>query len=214
MLLEPALQDNVLLPEWFTKYINNVGNANEFKSIIRNVLVPGGTSGLLHCSESDGRRLRHGKDSMRSDEIKYKKTWKRPQNAVCWNNLKLAQEKSLQFYQSRSHAVVLYNTPLAACIEKAVCMKTQDDLHQKVRLTPRVPRFVLKSHSQYGPQDPQSQEARSSWEPSSDSKSYGEICNNTGLQNIWSTSFCSRAARHNTREQGQEVDREVREPHT
>ena len=37
----------------------------------------------------------------------------------------------------------------------------------------------LKSNSQYGPQDPQSQEARSSWEPSSDSKSYGETCNNT-----------------------------------
>ena len=58
-------------------------------------------------------------------------------------------------------------------------MKTQDELHQKVSLTPRVPRVVLKSNSQFGPQDPQSQEARSSWEPSSDPKSYGEICNNT-----------------------------------
>ena len=33
--------------------------------------------------------------------------------------LKLAQEKGLQVYQTRSHAVVLYNTLLAACIEKA-----------------------------------------------------------------------------------------------
>ena len=31
-------------------------------------------------------------------------------------------------------------------------------------------------------------------------------------QNIWSTSFCSRTAEYNTWEQGQEVDREVREP--
>ena len=46
-------------------------------------------------------------------------------------------------------------------------------------LTPRVPRVVLKSNSQYGRQDPQSQEARSSWEASSDSKSYWEIWNNT-----------------------------------
>ena len=33
-----------------------------------------------------------------------------------------------------------------------------------------------------------------------------------GLQNFWCTSFCSRAAGYNTWEQGQEVDREVREP--
>ena len=38
-------------------------------------------------------------------------------------NVKLAQEKGLQFYQTRSHAVVLYNTLPAACIEKADCVK-------------------------------------------------------------------------------------------
>ena len=65
------------------------------------------------------------------------------------------RERELQFYQTRSHAVVLYNTLLAACIEKAVCMKTTDELYQKVRLTPRVPRVVLKSNSQDGVQDPQ-----------------------------------------------------------
>ena len=89
------------------------------------------------------------------------------------------QEKGLHFYQRWSHAVVLYNTLPAACIEKAVCMKTQDELYQKVRLTPRVPRVVVKSNSQCGQQDPQNQDARSSWDRSSDSKSYWEICNNT-----------------------------------
>ena len=48
-----------------------------------------------------------------------------------------------------------------------------------MRLTPRVPRVVLESNSQYGQHDPQSQEARSSWEPSSDSKRYGDTCSNT-----------------------------------
>ena len=46
----------------------------------------------------------------------------------------------------------------AACTEKAVCMKTQDEVYQKVRLTPRVPRVVLKSNSHYGLQDPQNQD--------------------------------------------------------
>ena len=52
---------------------------------------------------------------------------------------------------------------IAACIEKAVCMNTQDELYRKVRLTPRLPRVVLKSNSQCGLQDLQGQEARSSW---------------------------------------------------
>ena len=58
-------------------------------------------------------------------------------------------------------------------------MKTVDEIYQKVRFTPRVPRVVLNSNSQKGLQDPQNQDARSSWEPSGDSKSYGEICNST-----------------------------------
>ena len=105
----------------------------------------------------------------------YKNTWKRFQNTVFWCNLKLAQERVLQFYQTRSRAVVLCNTLPAACIEKAVCMKTQDEFCQKVRLTPRVPRVVLKPNSQNGLQDPQNQDARPSWEPSSDSKSRGHL---------------------------------------
>ena len=97
---------------------------------------------------------------------------------VFWCNLKLAQERGSHFYQTRSHAVVLYNTLPTACIEKAVCMKIQEELYQKVRLTSRLPRVELKSNSQSGQQDQPDQEARSSWETSSDSKSFGETWNN------------------------------------
>ena len=38
---------------------------------------------------------------------------------------------------------------------------------------------VEKSNSQHGLQDPQNQDARSSWEPSSDLNSYEETCNRT-----------------------------------
>ena len=31
-------------------------------------------------------------------------TWKRLQNTLCWRNLKLVQEKGLQFCQTRSHS--------------------------------------------------------------------------------------------------------------
>ena len=102
------------------------------------------------------------------------------QNIVFWCNLKLAKERGLQFYQTWSHAVFLYDRLPAACFEKAVCRKTSDELYQKVRLTPRVTRVVLKSNSQCMVcKIHKKQGARSSWEPSSDSNSYGETCNRT-----------------------------------
>ena len=148
-----------------------------------------------------------GRNSLRSDKNQGSCHTRILGNAskhtVLWCNLKLVQARDLQFYQTRSHGVVFYNTLLVACIEKAVCMKTTEELYQKVRLTPRVPRVVLKSNSQYGLQDPQNQDERSSWDQSSDSKSYGETCSNTVDPRI---SFCSRAAENNTREQSQKVN--------
>ena len=42
--IDPELQDTVLLPEGFTEYIYNVGNASEMNSIIRSWLISGGRS--------------------------------------------------------------------------------------------------------------------------------------------------------------------------
>ena len=74
---DPALQDNVLLPEDFTKYIYHVGNVSEIHSIIRSGLFPGGRSPkkgqavrVFHCSEPDGRRAKHGRNSMRLGQAK------------------------------------------------------------------------------------------------------------------------------------------------
>ena len=43
-LVDPALQDNVLLPEDFTEYIYHIGSVSEIHSIIRSGLIPGGGS--------------------------------------------------------------------------------------------------------------------------------------------------------------------------
>ena len=56
-------------------------------------------------------------------------------------------------------------------------MKTNEVPHQKVRLTPRLPRVVLKANSHSGHQDQRDQEARSSWDPPSE-RSYRETWNN------------------------------------
>ena len=74
------------------------------------------------------------------------------------------------FYQTRSHAIVLNDTLPAVCIEKVVCMKTKDELYQKVRLTPRVPRVVLKSNSRISYDQPSGSE--SPWETGSNTVDY------------------------------------------
>ena len=61
----------------------------------------------------------------------YKNTWKRFRNTVHWCNLLPARERGMRFYQTRSNAVVLYDTLPAEFIEKAVCMKTGEQLYQR-----------------------------------------------------------------------------------
>ena len=66
----------------------------------------------------------------------------------------------------------------AEFIEKAICMKTKDQLYQRESVILR-PRLVLKAYSQCGSQDRLVQEARSSWESQQDAERYGETRSNT-----------------------------------
>ena len=52
------------------------------------------------------------------------KTWKRHQDTVYWVDIQLAQRKGLKFYQTRSNAIILYDTPPAHCIPKVVVMES------------------------------------------------------------------------------------------
>ena len=59
------------------------------------------------------------------------KAWKKHQNTVCWVDIKLAQKKGLKFYQTRSNAIILYNTLPAYCIPKVVRMETGEIIYEK-----------------------------------------------------------------------------------
>ena len=43
-LVDPTLQDNVLMPDDFTEYIYHIGNGHEMHSIVKSGLTPGGRS--------------------------------------------------------------------------------------------------------------------------------------------------------------------------
>ena len=188
ILLILQLQDNVLLPEGVTEYIYLVGkkrNAfNNYKWIDpgRKKSQRGRKSVFftLVSPMDDDKGMEETPCDLTMPRIApYKNTWRPYQNTVYWYNLMLVQKRGLQFYQTRSHAIVPYNTLPVICIEKAVRMKTKEEGYLKVCLTPRLPRAVLKPNSRSSQQDQQEQDARSSCVHPCGSKGSGETwCNN------------------------------------
>ena len=51
----------------------------------------------------------------------------------------LAQRKGLKFYQTRSSAVILYDTLPAYCISKKIVMESEEIIYQKVYVSPQPP---------------------------------------------------------------------------
>ena len=67
------------------------------------------------------------------------KAWRRHQDAVCWVDINLALKKGLQFYQTRSNAIILHETLPAYGIPKVVRMETGEVIYEKVYASPRPP---------------------------------------------------------------------------
>ena len=56
----------------------------------------------------------------------YKQKWKVHQDTEYWVDIQLAQRKGLKFYQTRSNAIILYDTLPAYCISKVVVMNSEE----------------------------------------------------------------------------------------
>ena len=50
--------------------------------------------------------------------------WKRHQDTVYWIDIQLAQQKGFKFYQTRSNAIILYDTLPAYCIPKVIMIES------------------------------------------------------------------------------------------
>ena len=61
----------------------------------------------------------------------------------------LAQRKGLKFYQTRSNAVILYDTLPAYRISKAIVMKSEEIKNQKVYVSPRPPPTISYKDNWY-----------------------------------------------------------------
>ena len=139
-LIDPALQDNVVIQSGILQHINHNGCAFNLHSIINNGLIPGGQNSSKRRTEFflpiDPRDEEH-KDPETIDlnvprHAQYlHNAWKKHQDAEYCVDINLAIRKGLTFYQTRSNAIILQETLPAYCIPKVVRLKTGEVSHTK-----------------------------------------------------------------------------------
>ena len=153
-LIDPTLQDNVIIQSNFFQYIYHVGCAINLHSIISSGLILGGQN--LSKRQTVFFLLVDPMDTNHKDpdtidlsvprHAQYMhKAWKKHQNTVYWVDINLAMRKGLKFYQTRPNAIILHETLPAYCIPKVVPMETGEVIYEKVFASPRPPpKFFLK----------------------------------------------------------------------
>ena len=72
--------------------------------------------------------------------------WKTHQNTVYWVYINLALKKGLNFFQTRSNAIILHETLPACCSPKVVRLETGEVKYEKVYASPRSPPKISLKH--------------------------------------------------------------------
>ena len=154
-LIDPSLQDNVVVPSRVFQHIYHVGCAFNLHSIIN--------SGLISAGQNSSKRqtvfflLVDPMDKSHKDpkvidlnvprHAQYlHNAWERHQDAVYWVDSNLAIRKGLTLYQTRSNAIILQEILPAYCIPKVVRLKTGEVLCEKVYMPPRPPPKISLRH--------------------------------------------------------------------
>ena len=154
-LIDPTLQDNVLIGPGIFPYIYHVGSTFNLYSILSNGLIPGGqnlsrrqTVFLLPVDpRSESHRDPEYIDFSVPRLARYMhKTWKRHQDAVFWVDIDLGIKEGLMFYQTRSDAIIFQGTLPAHCIVKNDRLKTGEKLYERQYLFPRPPPKISLKH--------------------------------------------------------------------
>ena len=140
-LIDPSLQDNVLIQNDFFEYIYHIGCAINLHSIMNSGLIPRGQKmskrQTVFFTSVDPMNKEHRDPDIIFLEAPrlawYKqRVWKKQQNTAYWVDIRLAQKKGLKFHQTRSNATILYDTLPAYGIPKAIMMKSGEVIYEKV----------------------------------------------------------------------------------
>ena len=155
-LIDPSLQDNVLIPDDFFEYIYHIGCAILSHTIIKSGLILGGqnlskkeTVFFLLVNHMDKEHKDPETVVLKAPRLAWykQKVWKNHQNTVYWVDIIFAQKKRLKFYQTRSNAIILYNTLPAYRISKAIKTEIGEVIYEKVYESLRpLPKISLRNN--------------------------------------------------------------------
>ena len=154
-LIDPTLQDNVVIQCGIFHHIYHIGCAFNLHSIINNGLIPGGQDSSrrqtvfflpIDPRDKDHEDLEHIDFSVPRRARYVHSAWKKHQDAVFWVDIDLAIREVLTFYQTRSNAIILQGTLPAYCIPKVVRLKTGEVLYEKSYVSPRPPPKIPLRH--------------------------------------------------------------------
>ena len=154
-LIDPTLQDNVLIESGIFHHIYHIGCAFNRHSIINNGLIPGGQDSSRRQTVFFLPIDPRNKDHQDPEHIDFSvprraryvhSAWKKHQDVVFWVDINLAIKEGLTFYQTRSNAIILQGTLPAYCIPKVVRLKIGEVLHEKAYMSPRPPPKISLRH--------------------------------------------------------------------
>ena len=154
-LIDPTLQDNVLIGPGIFPYIYHVGCTFNLYSIISNGLVPGGQNlsrrQTVFFLPVDPRNESHRDPEYVDFSVArlarhMHKAWKRHQDAVFWVDIDLGIKEGLKFYQTRLNAIILQGTLPAHCVSRVERLKTGEMLYERRYLSPRPPPKIPLKH--------------------------------------------------------------------
>ena len=154
-LIDPMLQDIVVIQRGFFPHIYHIGCAFNLHSIINSGLIPGGQNSSkrqtvfflpIDPRDKGNQDPAHIDFSVPRRAQYLHSAWKKHQDAVFWVDIDLAIRKGLTFYQTRSNAIILQGTLPAYCIPKVVRLKTGEVLYEKSYVSPRPPPKISLRH--------------------------------------------------------------------
>ena len=156
-LIDPTLQDNVVIGTGIFHYIYHIGCAFNLHSIINNGLIPGGQDSsrrqTVFFLPIDPRDENH-KDPEHIDfsvprRARYvHSAWKRHQDAVFCVDIDLAIREGLTFYQTRSNAIILQGTLPAYYIPTVERLKTGEVLYERPLVSSTTTKDLIETRSQ------------------------------------------------------------------
>ena len=125
--VSPELKKYTLIPYDWKKYRLSQRKSMFFQSILESGIIPGGKEEdkarqavfltPLNPSGKDPEKEKPHSDFSVPQKVPNETKWKRNQDAVHWVRLKEAQEPGLQFWRTKSFAIMTYFTIPGDCID-------------------------------------------------------------------------------------------------